>query len=113
MALRIGFFEARAFDRTHFDGANARFGYELVYFEPRLTIDTVKLAAGFRVVCCFVNDRLDADTIRALRAGGTELVALRSAGYNQVDLRAAKEHGITVVRVPEYSPHAVAEHAVA
>jgi D-lactate dehydrogenase len=112
MALRVAFFDARNFEREHFDRANARFGHELVYFEPRLEDRTAKLATGFVVVCCFVNDRLDRSALQILRAGGTELVALRCAGYNQVDLLAANELGLSVVRVPEYSPHAVAEHAV-
>lgn len=113
MPRRVAFFDTRTFDRTHFDRANDAFGYELVYFEPRLTAATAKLAAGYSVVCCFVNDHLDAETLRLLRAGGTELIALRCAGYNQVDLFGAAEVGLRVTRVPEYSPHAVAEHAAA
>lgn len=113
MAVRVAFFDTRSFDREHFDREAPRFGHELVYFEPRLTESTAKLAAGFRVACCFVNDRVDERTLRTMHGGGTELVALRCAGYNNVDLQAARELGMSVVRVPEYSPHAVAEHAVA
>jgi D-lactate dehydrogenase len=80
---------------------------------PRLTRQTAGLSAGFDVVCAFVNDRLDAEVLMALQHAGVRLVALRSAGYNHVDLEAAARLGLPVVRVPEYSPHAVAEHAVA
>ncbi len=72
-----------------------------------------RLARGFRAACCFVNDRIDKETLGTLRQGGTDTIALRSAGYNHVDVAAAEALGMTVVRVPEYSPHAVAEHAVA
>lgn len=113
MSRRIAFFDARAFEREHFDLANAAFGHELVYFEPRLTAKTAQLAKGFDAVCCFVNDRLDEPTLRSLHGDGLKLIALRCAGYNQVDLRAAESLGLTIVRVPEYSPYAVAEHAIA
>ncbi|HEY5924423.1 MAG TPA: 2-hydroxyacid dehydrogenase, partial [Kofleriaceae bacterium] len=95
------------------DEANAQFRHELTYFEPRLTMQTATLAAGFDVVCSFVNDRLDRETLERLAAGGVRLVALRSAGFNHVDLEAATALGVRVVRVPEYSPYAVAEHAIA
>lgn len=111
--MKLAIFDSRRYDREGFERANTRFGHELTFLEPRLTRETFALAAGFPAVCAFVNDRLDADTLAGLHQGGTRLVALRSAGYNQVDLAAAARHGVTVVRVPEYSPHAVAEHAVA
>lgn len=110
--MRIALFSAKPFDREFFDRANARHGHEIVYFEPGLDATTAGLAAGFACVCPFVNDRLDRPAIKALAAGGTRLFALRSAGFNHVDLAAATERGITVARVPAYSPHAVAEHAV-
>lgn len=113
MPLRVAFFDSRAYEREHFDRIRSKFGHELAYFEPRLTADTAALASGFSAICCFVNDRLDAAALRALKAGGTSLVALRCAGYNQVDLEAAESVGISIVRVPEYSPYAVAEHTVA
>ena len=93
--------------------ANATHGHALTFLEPRLTPQTASLAAGFDVVCLFVNDRADRATLEQLRAGGVKLLALRSAGFNHVDLEAAAALGIPVVRVPEYSPFAVAEHAVA
>jgi D-lactate dehydrogenase len=111
--MRIAVFDTQSYDRQSFLAANASFNHELVFFEPRLTSDTASLAAGFPVVCSFVNDRLDAAALNALRESGTRLIALRSAGYNHVDLEAADRVGLVVVRVPAYSPHAVAEHAVA
>jgi D-lactate dehydrogenase len=111
--MRIAFFDTHAFDREAFTAANARFGFDLTFFETRLTAATAALAVGFPVACPFVNDRLDADALRVLHAGGVRLIALRSAGYNHVDLAAAAHLALPVVRVPEYSPYAVAEHAVA
>jgi D-lactate dehydrogenase len=111
--VRIAFFDSRRYDRESFEGANDSFGYELTFFEARLDAQTAPLAAGFDVVCAFVNDHVDRPVLTTLRSGGVRLVALRSAGYNQVDLAAADALGIPVVRVPEYSPYAVAEHAVA
>ncbi|MFN2371386.1 MAG: 2-hydroxyacid dehydrogenase [Candidatus Krumholzibacteriia bacterium] len=105
-------FDTKPHDRRHLDAA-AGDTIAPQYFEARLEPATTSLASGFRVVCAFVNDNLGAEVLEALAAGGVELVALRCAGYNNVDLEAAAEHGITVVRVPGYSPHAVAEHAVA
>jgi D-lactate dehydrogenase len=111
--VRIAVFSTRPYDRAHFDRANARHGHELVYFEPHLDAATSRLAAGCEAVCAFVNDTLDAAVLRALAGGGTRLVALRSAGFNHVDLGAAARAGLRVVRVPAYSPHAVAEHTIA
>lgn len=89
------------------------FAHELTFFEARLVRDTAALAAGHDVACVFVNDRLDRGALEVLQRERVRLVALRSAGYNNVDLAAAAELGIKVVRVPEYSPYAVAEHAAA
>ena len=112
-SVRIAVFDTRHYDQETFEHANASFGYELVFLEPRLTAQTAVLGAGFEVVCSFVNDRVDREALEILRAAGVRLIALRSAGYNHVDLVAAAALGMPVVRVPEYSPHAVAEHAVA
>jgi D-lactate dehydrogenase len=111
--MRIAVFDTRRHDRAALEDANGSHRHELTFFEPRLTAQTASLADGFEVACSFVNDRIDRETLTSLQAGGTRLIALRSAGYNHVDLDAAAELGIRVVRVPEYSPHAVAEHAVA
>ena len=111
-ATRIAVFSARRYDREFLTAANASFAHELVFFEARLTADTAPLAAGFPGVSVFVNDELGGETLATLAAGGTTLVALRSAGFNNVDLAAASALGLRVVRVPAYSPHAVAEHTV-
>ena len=111
--MRIAVFSTRRYDREFLTSANDDVGHELVFFEPRLTAETARLAAGFAAVSVFVNDELDRTTLATLGAGGTALVALRSAGFNNVDLAAAGELGLRVVRVPAYSPHAVAELAVA
>ncbi len=112
-AMRIAVFDTHRFDREVLEAVNARHGHELTFFEARLGSATASLAGGFPAVCVFVNDRLDEATLRTLHQGGTRLVALRSAGFNNVDLRVAEGLGIRVVRVPEYSPYAVAEHAFA
>ncbi len=107
---RIAFFDTKPYDRTFFEQANESYGFPITWFTPRLTLETVSLAAGFPAVCAFVNDTLDSDVLEKLQQH-TRLIALRSAGYNNVDMRAAYGR-IHVVRVPEYSPHAVAEHTV-
>ncbi len=110
--MRVAVFSTKPYDRTFLDRANADFGHELVYFESHLRGETVSLAEGFPAVCVFVNDQLDADVLEQLAQGGTKTIALRCAGFNNVDLLAAERLGIKVVRVPAYSPHAVAEHTV-
>jgi D-lactate dehydrogenase len=111
--MRVAVFSTKPYDRQYLAEANAAFGHDLVFFEPKLDLSTAPLAGGFPAVCVFVNDRLDRDLLAHLAAGGTSLVALRCAGFNNVDLVAAGELGIDVVRVPAYSPHAVAEFTVA
>lgn len=109
--MKIAFFSTQSYDRDYFNRYNRE--HELVFFEAGLNTDTVALAAGCQAICVFVNDPVNAAVQEQLSEMGIKLVALRSAGYNNVDLRAAKEKGITIVRVPAYSPYAVAEHAVA
>lgn len=103
-------FSTKPYDRKFFETAASGFSHELRFLEPRLTKETVELAQGFAAVCVFVNDDLDAQVLEALASQGTQVVALRCAGFNNVDIRAATERGIRVVRVPAYSPYAVAEH---
>lgn len=110
--MKIAFFDSRSYDIAAFKAQNQRFGFELTFFEARLTSQTAGLAAGYEVVCSFVNDRVDEPALETMKRGGLGLLALRSAGYNHVDLAAAERLGLPVVRVPEYSPHAVAEHTV-
>lgn len=111
--MDVAVFSTRPYDQKFLDPAAQKHGHAITYFEPRLTQQTAPLAAGFPVVCAFVNDKLDGEVLKQLAAGGTRLIALRSAGFNHVDLVAASEFGLTVARVPAYSPHAVAEHTVA
>jgi D-lactate dehydrogenase len=111
--MKVAVFSAKPYDRLSLDEANAGGGHELVYLEAGLSTATAALAADAGAVCAFVNDRLDRPCLEALRRAGVGLVALRSAGFNHVDLAAARDLGLMVGRVPAYSPHAVAEHAVA
>lgn len=110
--MRIILFSNQTYDRDSFLAANHCHGFELHFQQTQLRLDTVALAMGFEVVCPFVNDDLSRPVLEHLAAGGTKLIALRSAGYNHVDLAAAHALGLAVVRVPAYSPHAVAEHGV-
>ena len=109
--LKIAFFDTKPYDRLSFDHANQAFGYQLHYFESRLNADSAGLAAGCDVVCAFVNDDLGRATIRKLIAEEVRLIAMRCAGFNNVDLTAACGK-LPVVRVPEYSPYAVAEYTL-
>lgn len=107
---KIAFFDTKPYDTHWFNELNTK--YEIVYFENKLSAQTAPLAQGCDAVCAFVNDEIDRYAIEALCACGVQVIAMRSAGYNNVDFKAAA-HKLTVVRVPEYSPYAVAEHAAA
>ena len=110
--MKIAFFSTKPYDRKFFDIANQEFGHEITYFETRLRRETLKLAEGHDCACVFVNDHVDASVLIALAGLGVKLIALRCAGFNNVDINSAKELGVTVARVPAYSPYAVAEHTV-
>jgi D-lactate dehydrogenase len=110
--VQLAVFSSKPYDRQFIETANGPHAFALTFFEPRLTIETVGLAQGFETVCVFVNDRLDAAVLERLHAGGTRIIALRCAGFNNVDLPTVERLGMKVVRVPAYSPHAVAEHTV-
>lgn len=111
--MKVAVFNTKPYDRLFFEKANEKYRHELVFLEPRLTAETASLAHGFPAVCIFVNDRLDAPALEILSRNSTRLIALRCSGFNNVDLVAAKARGFCVVRVPAYSPHAVAEHTIA
>ncbi|OAI83931.1 2-hydroxyacid dehydrogenase [Pseudomonas putida] len=111
--MRVLFFSSQSYDQNSFTAARAVDGLELHFQPARLNEDTAALAAGHEVICAFINDDLSAPVLERLAAAGTRLIALRSAGYNHVDLAAARRLGLSVTRVPAYSPHAIAEHAVA
>lgn len=108
--MEIAFFSAKAYDRKAFNAANGNYKHNFVFFETKLNHQTAGLAKGFTTICTFVNDLVDRSTLELLAQNGTKLLALRCAGYNQVDIEAANQVGIQVVRVPAYSPYAVAEH---
>ena len=110
--MKVAVFSTKPYDREYLDRANAGHGHELTFFDAHLGRETAILATGHDAVCAFVNDVLDSEVLRQLAAGGTRLIALRSAGFNHVDLAAARGLDIAVARVPAYSPYAVAEHAV-
>jgi D-lactate dehydrogenase len=119
--MKIAVFSTQPYDKEYLNKFNQeenqelkhKLKHELVYFEAPLHADTVNLTVGFEAVCVFVNDKLDKNIIEKLAKNGIKLIALRCAGFNNVDKEAAKNHHIKVVRVPAYSPQAVAEHAVA
>jgi D-lactate dehydrogenase len=116
--LRVAFFGTKDYDRIFFselsrEKGEGTYNTDIRYFDSRLTPETAHLANGFDAVCIFVNDEAPREVIRTLHDGGVRLILLRCAGFNNVDLKAAKEYGITVLRVPAYSPYAVAEHAMA
>ena len=109
---KIAFFDTKPYDREAFDRFNAG-RYDIRYFETRLTEAALPLANGCDAVCAFVNAEIDRAVVEGLTAQGIKVLAMRCAGYNNVDFKAAYESGLTVVRVPAYSPYAVAEHAAA
>lgn len=113
MATTIAFFGSKPYDEASFNEKNKDFGFELCFYKGHLNKNNVILTQGVDVVCIFVNDTANAEVIRLMAANGVKLLALRCAGYNNVDLKAAAECGIAVVRVPAYSPYAVAEYTVA
>lgn len=110
--IKIAFFDVKPYDRESFERQNQAFGFQLTFFPSHLTEATVSLCRGYDVVCVFVNDRVTRNIIDRLVEMEIPLLALRSAGYNNVDLKAARGR-LTVTCVPTYSPHGVAEHAVA
>jgi len=110
--MQVAVFSSKSYDRRFLEAASSSQGHELVFFEARLGPETAVLASGLTAVCVFVNDNLNETTLQKLAEVGVGLIALRSAGFNHVDIKAAVELGLTVVRVPAYSPYAVAEHAI-
>lgn len=118
--MRIAVFSTKPYDQRFLEAANQRLAdqsgpaaaHEIMFYETRLSAESVALAFGIPAVCIFVNDEIDAATLSMLSAGETKLVALRCAGFNNVDVRRAAQFGVKVARVPVYSPHAVAEHTI-
>ena len=115
--LKVAFFGTKDYDRIFFselsrDKGEGTYNVDIKYFNSRLTIESANLAKGYDAVCIFVNDEAPREVIEVLHEGGVKVILLRCAGFNNVDIEAAKEYGITVLRVPAYSPYAVAEHAM-
>lgn len=108
--MKVAIFGAKSYDKKHLSQENRKFNHDLVFLDVNLNALTASLAQGFDAVCAFVNDVLDKACLEKLSHSGVKTVALRCAGFNNVDLDAAAALNITVVRVPEYSPHGVAEH---
>ena len=111
--MKITFFSTQPYDKSFFEAHNKKFGFDLEFFDFALNEQTVHLIEKTDAVCVFVNDRVTESVIQGLISKGVRIIALRCAGFNNVDLKASKENKLKVVRVPAYSPHAVAEHAVA
>lgn len=111
--MKIASFSTKSYDRASFDRILPESGHSMSYFDAKLDIRTLSLAEGHQAICSFVNDHIDAAMTKKMAKMGIRLIALRCAGYNQIDLKAAAEQGIKIVRVPAYSPEAVAEHAFA
>ncbi len=109
--MKVAVFSTQAHDRFFLDQANQKYGHDLTYYDAPLTSLTAQQAASFPVVCLFVNDLANAEILSILAAGNTRLIALRCTGFNQVDLVCAQKLGLKIVRVTDYSPHSVAEHA--
>lgn len=107
---KVAFFDTKPYDRIYFDKLGKN--YEITYFEEKLNKHTAKITEGFDAVCAFVNSDINELAIQRMHDNGVKVLAMRCAGYSNVDIKAAKDK-LTVVRVPAYSPHAVAEHALA
>lgn len=110
--MRIAFYDAHKYEKKIFDEINERFRHDITYFDFQLNENTCMTAKDFDVVCVFVNDALNDTVIRQLKNFNIKMIALRCSGFNNIDLDSANKNGITVVRVPSYSPHAIAEHTI-
>jgi D-lactate dehydrogenase len=111
--MKITFFSSKKYDKESFTSVNAAYNFELEFFETHLGPHSVEMVKNATVVCAFVNDKLTRPVLESLAAKNVKIIALRSAGFNNLDIEAAKELGLRVCRVPTYSPQAVAEHALA
>lgn len=109
--MKIAVFDSHQFEKPLFDKLNVNYNYSITPFEASLTQKTAQLATGFDVVCSYPNDKIDSNVLESIHLGGTRFIALRSAGFNHIDLVAANRLGIKVARVPGYSPYSVAEYA--
>lgn len=113
MSYKIAFFGSQPYDKASFKRINEEFGFDLRFYKGNINANNIVLTEGCDAVCIFVNDDANEEILQGLANNGVKILALRCAGYNNVDLKAAEKHNIKVVRVPAYSPYAVAEHTVA
>jgi len=111
--MKIAFFDTKEYDKESFNLANESYGYDLHYFSDKLTPDNAYLTKGSDVVCVFVNDKIGKETLVQLKENGVKMIALRCAGFNNVDIKVAEALGIIVTNVPRYSPEGIAEHTLA
>lgn len=111
--VKIAFYDSHSYDRQSFENINEDFGYSIDFFDFKLNGKTALTSKGYDVVCVFVNDVVDSAVISTLKTCGVKMIALRCAGFNNVDMEAAQKNGISVARVPAYSPNAVTEHGIA
>lgn len=111
--IRVAFYDSRSYDMESFNKVNEDYGFKIEYFDFKLNGKTAGTSENFDVVCIFVNDIVDSEVVKILRKNNVKLIALRCAGFNNVDLKSCEKAGIAVTRVPYYSPHAIAEHAAA
>lgn len=110
--MKVAIFSTHSYDETFLNAANSKYGFTLQFFSVALTEQTVQLAQGYDAVCVFVHDELDAPVLKKLAEYNIQLIALRCAGFNNVDIEVAKKFNFVVARVPAYSPYAVAEHSI-
>lgn len=111
--MKVIVFSAHDYEKSYFEELNSKNGHDIFFVYNHLNEESAIMAKGFDCVCAFVNDKLDANVLHILKNNEIKLIALRSAGFNHIDLNAAAELQLPVVRVPAYSPHAIAEHGVA
>lgn len=112
LPMKVAVFNTKLYDRQFLEAANSNHLHEFAFFKPHLNRDTAVLASGYPGVCIFVNDQADAPTLEFLAGRGTKLIALRCAGFNNLDIHTAHRLGMKIVRVPAYSPYAVAEYTI-
>ncbi|MEL6257106.1 MAG: 2-hydroxyacid dehydrogenase [Bacteroidota bacterium] len=111
--MKVAVFSAKPYDKEYFESLNSEFQFNITFFESALNESTVNLCLGYNVVCAFVNDNLNSTVVKALSNNGIKMIAMRCAGFNNVDIKSSMHHGVKVARVPAYSPEAIAEHSLA
>ncbi|MBC7473804.1 MAG: 2-hydroxyacid dehydrogenase [Candidatus Sericytochromatia bacterium] len=111
--MKLAFFSTKPYEKHFFEKINVKYNHQITFFDAHLNMETISLVKGFQAVCVFVNDTLDEQILEKMAENNVKLIVLRSAGFNNVDIKAAHKLGLSVVRVPAYSPYAVAEHSLA